>query len=311
MLSDHDQISHRELVNFCTLQFAGMLLFLACCLLTAVLTAVWRRCSDISFSEQSRRLGSLEGHLTFATDLFDASTAGRMAKHLAVLAAAAIERPDDTVDSLPLMGPQEQQLVQHTFNDTAGPPLTLCVHQYFERQAAATPAAECLIDAASGVSLAYNEVNSRANQMAHHLIATGVAADVPVAVMMDKCFEVYIAFIAVLKAGGCYVPIDHTAPAARVRSILQQSGCQLLVTTPAVAAIRGQIPPEVALLVAEQDWRQFADRPTANAEGRCRMTGLVYQMFTSGSTGEPKGVAVPHLGVPLSWFTGNVLFVSA
>ena len=90
----------------------------------------------------------------------------------------------------------------HTFNDTAGPTPKLCVQQLFEQQAAAQPHATCLIDSAAGDSLTYAEVNSAANRLARHLVSAGVATDVPVAVLMDKCLEAYIALIAILKAGG-------------------------------------------------------------------------------------------------------------
>jgi non-ribosomal peptide synthetase component F len=148
------------------------------------------------------RSGCLQGHVLGAADLFEVATVRQLAEHLKVLAGAAAAQPDASISSLPLMSAEEQQLVLHTFNDTAAPLPTLCVHQFFEQQAARTPVAKCLMAGAGGISLTYAEVNSRANQLAHHLIVAGVSADTPVAVLMDKCFEAYIALIAILKAGG-------------------------------------------------------------------------------------------------------------
>jgi non-ribosomal peptide synthetase component F len=111
-------------------------------------------------------------------------------------------RPAARLSELDLLSPEERQTVLLTFNDTAGPMHALCVQQYFERQAAAQPQATCLIDSTTGSSLTYGEVNAAANRLARHLVSAGVAEEVPVAVMMDKCFEAYIALIAVLKAGG-------------------------------------------------------------------------------------------------------------
>ena len=128
-----------------------------------------------------------------------------MALHLSNLLAAVASQPEAQLSSVSLMAAEEQQMVLHGFNHTAGPAPTLCAHQYFERQAAEMPHTACLIDSASGSSLTYAEVNQAANRLAWHLISTGIAVDDPVAVLMDKCFEAYIALIAVLKAGGEHI----------------------------------------------------------------------------------------------------------
>ena len=158
------------------------------------------------------REAGISGHLVVATDLFTVKTGQRMALHLSNLLAAVASQPKVQLSSVSLMALEEQQLVLHTFNQTAGPAPTTCVHQYFERQAAATPHVACLIDSVTGSSLTYAEVNSAANRLARHLVSAGVAADVPVAVFMDKCFEAYIALIAMLKAGG-----EHPAPFVAAR----------------------------------------------------------------------------------------------
>ena len=220
-----------------------------------------------------------------------------MALHLTNLLAAVAAQPASQLSRISLMTPEEEQLVLHTFNDTAGPPPTLCVHQFFEQQAAATPSATCLVDGRSGASLTYHEVDTRSNQMASHLAAAGVAADKPVAVLMDKCFEVYIALIAILKAGGCYVPIDHTAPSKRVINILQQCGAALLITQPGTAPPAAQLPTGIEVLVADSKWQQFSSLPADRLQPRSRPNDLYTIMFTSGSTGEPKGIPVEHAGV--------------
>ena len=127
------------------------------------------------------RSGRLHGYVLGAADLFDVATVHQLAEHLQVLADAAAAQPDASISSLPLMSAEEQQLVLHTFNDTVAPLPTLCVHQFFEQQAARTPVAKCLMAGAGGISLTYAEVNSRANHLAHHLIVAGVSADIPVA----------------------------------------------------------------------------------------------------------------------------------
>ena len=148
------------------------------------------------------REAGISGHLVVATNLFTATTGRRMALHLTNLLTAVASQPEAQLSSVSLMAAEEQQLVLHKFNHTAGPAPTLCVHQYFERQAAVAPQVVCLVDSSTGSSLTYAEVNSAANRLARHLASIGVTADVPVAVFMDKCLEAYIALIAILKAGG-------------------------------------------------------------------------------------------------------------
>jgi non-ribosomal peptide synthetase component F len=135
-----------------------------------------RNCSD----------GGLHGRLAYSTDLFEANTAARMAEHLSMLCSAAAAQPDAAITSLQLASQAEQELVLRGFNQTAGPMPTLCVQQYFERQTAANPHATCLIDSNTGSSLTYMEVNLAANRLARHLTGVGVAAEVPVAIFMDK-----------------------------------------------------------------------------------------------------------------------------
>ena len=242
------------------------------------------------------REDGIDGALSYCTDLFEASTVQRMTRHLGNLLAAAAARPSAPLSELSLMDADEQRTVLHTFNDTAGPEPALCVHQFFEQQAAATPVAKCLIHCARGSSLTYSEVNVAANRLAHHLISAGVGAEMPVAVMMDKCFELYIAIIAILKAGGCYVPIDHTLPAARVSSILQQSGAQLLLASRTTIGMQTQLP-QVNILVAQKRWRQFANLPADNMDRRSRLSNPVYLMFTSG-VHQSEAAVQPDLDIP-------------
>ncbi len=241
-----------------------------------------------------RREDGIGGQLVFSAGLCMQQTAERIARHFATLLAAIAAQPQVPLSSLDLMSVDERQLVLHTFNDTAAALPALCVHQHFERQAAAVPAASCLVSAA-GSSLSYGEVDARANQLAHALVAAGVGANVAVAVLMDKRPELYIGMLAVLKAGGCYVPIDHTLPAARVSFILQQAEVKLLLTDSGLAVLP-QLPP-VPTLHLDKGWAQFSGTPRSSPAARSSLADACYILFTSGSTGMPKGVRVPHTGV--------------
>ena len=232
----------------------------------------------------------------YSTDLFIAATMERMAQHFTTLLQSLIALPEVQISKLRVMPPAEQQLVLHTFNDNAGPLPALCMHQFFERQAAATPDAQCLIDGQSSDSLTFAEANASANRLAHHLVACGVSAEVPVAVMMDKCFELYVALIAIQKAGGCYVPIDPTMPAARLCSIIEQAGVQLLIIHPDIGGICPHLPASLGVLVCDKQWQQYSRLPAINGDARSNVHSLAYIVFTSGSTGKPKGIAIEHIG---------------
>ena len=238
----------------------------------------------------------LEGMFNYSTDLFTAASMERMAQHFTTLLQSIVTSPAVRISNLRVMPRAEEQLVLHTFNDNAGTLPALCMHQLFERQAAATPAAQCLIDGRSGASLSFAEVNASANRLAHHLAANGVRAEEPVAVMMDKCFELYIALIAIQKAGGCYVPIDPTMPAARLCSIVEQAGVQLLIIHPGIDGIRLHLPPTLGVLICDEQWQQFSSLPAVNAGTHSDAHSLAYVVFTSGSTGKPKGIAIEHIG---------------
>ena len=151
----------------------------------------------------------LEGMFNYSTDLFTATTMERMAQHFTTLLQSIIASPAVHISKLRVMPRAEEQLVLHTFNDNAGTLPALCMHQLFERQAAATPRCAVPDRRPQRCQPQLLPKSTRApTALAHHLAASGVRAEVPVAVMMDKCFELYIALIAIQKAGGCYVPID-------------------------------------------------------------------------------------------------------
>jgi non-ribosomal peptide synthetase component F len=224
----------------------------------------------------------MDARITYATDLFDADTVARMGQQFGNLLASVAAAPAAPLRSLKLMSAGDEQLVLRGFNDTAGPLPTKCVHQFFEQQADAAPQGACLIDSATGCSVTYAEVNAASNRLARHLVSAGVAADAPVALLMDKCFEAYVAITAILKAGGCYVPIDFTLPAARVAEVLNQSGAQLLLVSPDMAAMEDDLPP-VKILIAQPLWRQFAKMSSSNLEHRSSIDNTVYMLFTSGA----------------------------
>jgi non-ribosomal peptide synthetase component F len=226
----------------------------------------------------------------YATDLFDVSTMERMAQHLSHLLAAAVAQPDTALSQLGLLSPEERQLTLHTFNMTdAAYPADAAVHQLFEQSALHSPEAVCL--AAGGERITYAAVNAAANQLAHWLVGRGVAAGCAVGVSLPKCPQLYIALLAVLKAGGYYVPLDPELPAERAAFMLRQTGVQLLLAS---ASVQSAELPDVEVVVVDQGWQRFMDQPLGNLQPRAGPGDLAYCIFTSGSTGQPKvQLAIP------------------
>jgi amino acid adenylation domain-containing protein len=161
-----------------------------------------------------------------------------------------------------------------------------CVHELFERQVSLTPDAIAVIDSAG--ELSYVELNARANRLAHRLRSLGVGPEVRVGVCLHRGIDMMVTLLAVLKAGGAYVPLDPDFPADRLAYMLTDSGDPLVITTHALA------PDGPAELLYVPD---VVSGPEDNPPALAHPGNAAYVMYTSGSTGQPKGVIVPHAGV--------------
>ncbi|HSF39029.1 MAG TPA: condensation domain-containing protein, partial [Thermoanaerobaculia bacterium] len=216
--------------------------------------------------------------LQWDADLFDEATAGRMLGHLDRLLAGMAEAPERRAGEIDLLTPAEQ--AQLVAGITTGYPREATIHALFEEQAARAPG-RVAVTADDGTALTYAELNARANQLAHHLRAAGVAPETLVGVALERSPEMLVAVLGVLKAGGAYVPLDPGYPPERLARMKEEVRLPLLVTE--------------ALL--DRDREAIARRSTADPGGWSDPSGLAYVMFTSGSTGRPKAVGVPHRAV--------------
>ncbi|MCY1045105.1 non-ribosomal peptide synthase/polyketide synthase, partial [Corallococcus sp. bb12-1] len=234
------------------------------------------------------------GALVHNTDLYDTATVAAMASHLATLARGIAEAPERTLGALPLMDAAEQEQLLREWNATASDyPRDASIHERFSAQAARTPDAVALVQAER--TLTYAELERASNQVAHHLRALGVTAGARVGVYLERSVELVVALLGVLKAGAAYVPIDAGAPAQRQLFMLSQARVGVLLTQSALA---DDLPETGALLVLlDEEAKALAARPVSAPESRGGAEALAYVMFTSGSTGQPKGVCVPHRGV--------------
>jgi nonribosomal peptide synthetase DhbF len=181
---------------------------------------------------------------------------------------------------------------------SAGPTSSPCIHALFEAAAAAHPGRDAL--RWRGETLTYAELDARANRLAHHLRALGARPEVPVGVFLPRTPELIVALLAVLKAGGAYLPIDPDSPADRIAHMVQDAQPVLLVTTGATGVARdlAEELPLVLLDGAEAFAGQTAtDLTDAERRTPLRPGNTAYVIYTSGSTGRPKGVLIPHRNV--------------
>ncbi|WP_256823671.1 MULTISPECIES: amino acid adenylation domain-containing protein, partial [unclassified Pseudomonas] len=204
---------------------------------------------------------------------------------------AMVADPQQTLGQLNLLDGDEQRHILQLWNQSdAGFPAQRLVHELVAERARENPQAVAIkFDAQT---LTYGELDRQANQLAHALIARGVGPEVRVAIAMPRSAEIMVAFLAVLKAGGVYVPLDVEYPRDRLLYMMQDSRAKLLLTH---TAVQRQLPIAEGLDTLAIDrteaWSGFSDTaPSVDLDG----DNLAYVIYTSGSTGMPKGVAVAH-----------------
>jgi amino acid adenylation domain-containing protein len=249
----------------------------------------------------TERAGRLFGSLEYNTDLFDASTMERLAKHFEVLLEEICARPEQDVGRLGLLTAQEKRQLLVEWNATQVLyAKDKCVHQLFEEQVRRTPEAVALVH--EGESLTYGELNSRANRLAHYLRVRGVGPEQLVGVCVERSVEMVVGLLGILKAGGAYVPLDPSYPAERLAYMLADAAPKVLLTQ---ERLLGILPAQQATppLCLDRDWTLISEHPDSDPPNHTRVENLVYVLYTSGSTGQPKGVALTHAGTAafLAW----------
>ena len=245
----------------------------------------------LSLSESDE---AISGALQYNTDLFDATTIKRMLMHFQTLLESIITNPNQTVASLPMLADSERQLILHNWNDTERPfPSDLCVHQLFEAQVLASPDSIALI--CDDLQLSYRELNHRANQLAHHLRRLGVGMESAVAILMERNADLIVSLLAILKAGGCYLPLDPDYPQERLSFMLRDADVRVLLTQ---SHLLEKLPEHDAhAIMVDADWPAIEQEMTENLTLSAQAGNVAYVIYTSGSTGEPKGVEVTHRNI--------------
>ncbi|MDQ3257052.1 MAG: amino acid adenylation domain-containing protein, partial [Acidobacteriota bacterium] len=227
----------------------------------------------------------------YNADIYDAETIAQMMRHFRVVLDAVAVDANRRIDDIVLLDTDEehQQLVE--WNAThAAYPVEQTIHQLFAEQAERTPDAVAVVY--QDQQLTYRELNERANQLAHHLRARGVAPDTLVALCLDRSVEMIVALLGILKAGGAYVPLDAAYPDERLRFMVADSGVSHLVTTQSLV---NRVPVNVAAtILVDADQATISAQPTTPPVDNTLPHHLAYVIYTSGSTGQPKGVLIEH-----------------
>jgi amino acid adenylation domain-containing protein len=224
----------------------------------------------------------------FNTDLFDAATVERWTHSYCELLDNTANQPETPVGDLSLMSTTDRRRILVEWNDTARPIPSLPVHELFEKQSRERPEANAILYADETVS--YAQLNRRANQLARALISRGAAPNVPVAILLPRGPDLIVALLATLKAGAAYLPLDSTHPAARNARLVADARAIIVVTQTSMTDAASLGVPIVAI---------DGDLPVDDTDvpNRTKPDDLAAVMYTSGSTGAPKGVMVAHRGI--------------
>src|SRR5215471_754690 len=227
----------------------------------------------------------------YDTDLFNQDTICRMLGHLTALLEGIAADPGQKLSGLPVLTAAERVQILDRWNDNEiSYPEIACFNEGFELQAEQRPEAIAVIF--EDHQITYRCVNERANQLAHHLIRLGCGPETPVGVLVEPSVEALLAVLAILKAGGVYLPLDPGNPPSQLQLLIEDARPIVLLTQDFLQGLLPDNGPHIVSL--DQGGSDLAQESTGNPPSRTTAENLCGIFFTSGSTGRPKGVMTPH-----------------
>jgi amino acid adenylation domain-containing protein len=257
----------------------------------------------------------ISGFVVYSTDLFDAATITRMLGHFQTLLEGLVANPEQRLADLPILSEAERHQLLVEWNTTQTDyPKNHCIHQLFEAQVEQTPDATALVFEDKHIT--YRELNIRSNKLAHYLQKQGVGAEVFVGLCVERSVEMVVGMLGILKAGGAYVPLDPSYPPERLNFMLEDAcrgeafveknlACDPQNTSTNASPVvltqqqwverLGSHKSQVICL--DKDWETLAQESEDNPTSNVTADNLAYVVYTSGTTGKPKGVQIEHRGL--------------
>ncbi|MCP4261667.1 MAG: amino acid adenylation domain-containing protein [Planctomycetes bacterium] len=229
----------------------------------------------------------------YCTDLFRQETIERMMDHFQILLEGIINNPAECISQLPLLTETETQQLQDWNQTEIDYPKDKTIIDLFQEQVEKTP--DNIAVVFEDQQLTYQELNRKANQLAHYLQTMGVGPEVLVGVCMERSVEMIIAILGVLKAGGGYVPLDPSYPKERLSFMATDSGALLLLTQKMCNSLKNDAGYRVINI--DTNWPLISQELETNLVSNTQPDNVAYVIYTSGSTGRPKGVIVEHRNI--------------
>ncbi len=234
--------------------------------------------------------------ISYRDDLFSKEVIRRLASHYVTVLQSILSSPGSQVKDLELLSDGERRQLIVDWNESALELTNATLTRLFEEQVERTPeavAVSLVSTSGAGERLTYRQLNRRANRVAHRLLELGVSAEIPVCMLLERSLDCIVSLLAILKAGGIFVPLDPSSPAERIRQIVGQVEARVVITDRQFAS-RIHLPHGLVSLYLDES---LEVQPHKNPSNRNKPEDAAYIIYTSGSTGQPKGVVVSHRAI--------------